>query len=106
MSAIEIKISTSDFVTKQLKKAESELAKKVDSAITKAAYLVHATAVKGIQRGKKTGRTYTSRSIKHTASALGEYPASDTGRFVDSIPMEKGFFEEDVGSDLKYVGYL
>ena len=44
----------------------------------------HALAVAGIEGGPKTGRTYGI----HTASAPGQYPASDTGRLAGSVRME------------------
>lgn len=40
---------------------------------------VHATAIRKIQTGPKTGRIYRTRGVEHQASAPGEAPASDTG---------------------------
>lgn len=48
----------------------------------------HAFAVSGIQQGPKTGRTYARDNVVHTASAPGQYPASDTGRLATSVRME------------------
>ena len=42
-------------------------------------------AVKGITEGNKSGRTYTRGGKTHTASAAGEYPASDSGTLVNNI---------------------
>lgn len=44
----------------------------------------HTFAIAGIQGGPKSGRTYGN----HTASAPGQYPASDTGRLAGSVRME------------------
>lgn len=47
-------------------------------------------AVQGIQRGAKSGRVYRkyNPSRVHQASAPGQYPASDTGRFASSVQVE------------------
>lgn len=46
---------------------------------------IRGIAVKGILAGNKTGRTYTRGGVTHTASAAGEYPASDTGFLASNI---------------------
>lgn len=103
---IEIKITTSKFVENQLKRVESEISKNVDKAIFIAAKLIRNDAIRGIQRGKKTGKKYKRRGIEHRASAPGEYPASDTGGLAGSIRINRGFLEADVGSDKIYAKYL
>lgn len=103
---IEIRLTTSKFVEKQLKRVESEISKNVTQAIYRAASLVQAEAIRGIQRGKKTGRIYKRRSVQHRASAPGEYPASDTGRLAGSIRINRGVLQADIGSDVIYAKYL
>jgi HK97 gp10 family phage protein len=103
---IEIRIATDKFVEKSLKKAGSEIQKNVNKAIQRAASWVAADAVRGIQRGKHTGKTYKRRGVEHQASAPGEYPASDTGRLASSIRINRGLLEADIGSDLAYAKYL
>ncbi len=48
-----------------------------------------ANAVAGIMAGGKSGRTYRKYNPNrtHTASAPGQYPASDTGRLAGSVKM-------------------
>lgn len=53
-------------------------------AITDIVTDTHAFAIAGIQGGPKSGRTYGG----HTASAPGQYPATDTGRLAGSVRME------------------
>lgn len=50
----------------------------------------HRLAVRGVQRGPATGRTYRKSAPRrvHTASSPGEYPASDTGRLASSIKLQ------------------
>lgn len=50
-----------------------------------AAMIVRNAAVKGIAKGPKSGRIYRRRSVRHQASAVGEYPAGDTGNLARSI---------------------
>ena len=45
---------------------------------------------KSILAGGKTGRIYKRRGVTHQASAPGEAPASDTGRYVNSINTQAG----------------
>lgn len=103
---IQIKIETNDFVEKQLKRVETEISQNMNKAIFKAAALVQADAIRGIQRGKKTGKIYKRRGIEHQASGPGEYPASDTGRLASSIRINKGLLSAEVGSDVLYAKFL
>jgi len=75
-----------------IEKTNAELNKYVKSVksdisdIIKATALsVEADAIKSIQRGTKTGKTYKRGDTSHQASAPGEAPATDTGSFVNSI---------------------
>ena len=45
---------------------------------------------KSVLAGGKTGRIYKRRGVTHQASAPGEAPASDTGRYVNSINTRAG----------------
>lgn len=51
------------------------------AGMRRAVLLVHASAVKAIQKGPKTGHIYG----KHQASAPGEAPAADTGVLTSNI---------------------
>jgi hypothetical protein len=57
-------------------------------AITDLVTDTHAFAVQGIAGGPKGGRTYVRGGVAHTASAPGQYPATDSGILVGSVRME------------------
>jgi HK97 gp10 family phage protein len=103
---IEIKIKIDKLLEYKLKEASSKLVKNLNKAIKDSAYLIHGTAVKGIQRGQKTGRTYLRGNVAHTASSPGEYPASDTGRLASSMRVNLSALEANIGSDVNYAAYL
>lgn len=60
----------------------------VATEIVRGATMIQADAVESIQRGSKTGRTYTRGNVTHQASAPGEAPASDTGNLARRIDIE------------------
>lgn len=104
-------IEGADDVAEALKKygarAEAEIAK----AVTATAMIINRDIKKRIQRGPKTGRTYTNRGANkggsHQASAPGESPATDTGTLVSSITFRQGNkLTADVESRLAYATYL
>jgi len=79
----------------RLYKRMAEIDKKAEAAawrsLSIAAVAIHRDAVLSIQNGPKTGHTYG----KHTASAPGQPPASDTGNLVSKtriIPNRKGSY--------------
>lgn len=86
--------------------AQSKLERNLNKAVQASALLVQEMAVKNIQQGTRTGRTYRRRSITHKASAAGEYPKSDTGRLAGSIRTDFSFLNASVGSDLNYSTWL
>ena len=60
-----------------------------------------------IERGPKTGVTYTRGNISHTASAPGQAPATDNGFLARSIYFEQSSkLSATVGSRLAYASYL
>lgn len=84
MTSIGIKLDGMQKLLAQLQavgKAGNEV---VLEAITDIVTDTHAMAIAGIAGGPKSGRTYGG----HTASAPGQYPATDTGRLVGSVRME------------------
>lgn len=112
-----IKVSGFDDLMRNIGIAEEHLDEIVQDTINSAAFKTSDFAIKGIQHGTATGTTYfripgekymTVRagspdgppvafipgagshnlSLSHTASAAGEYPASDTGRLAGSIEIE------------------
>lgn len=103
---IQITIKADQIVEGELKRAGSEMGAAFNKVVQKIAQMVRANAIRGISRGKKTGRTYEKRGIKHTASAPGEYPATDTGRLANSIRVDVAHLEVSVGSDVGYAAFL
>ena len=62
-------------------------------------------AIKGINGPPKSGRVYekTNPNRTHTASAPGQYPASDTGRLASSVRMVPvGPTAYEVGTNVEY----
>jgi HK97 gp10 family phage protein len=59
----------------------------LQEVITGGAQLIRSEAVKSIQTGPKSGKTYELYNPRrtHVASAPGEAPASDTGNLVNQI---------------------
>ena len=94
------------------KSFSKEVQKAIDDAVNATALEAITDVKKRIQRGPKTGVTYTRRkggnvSGEHRASAPGEAPATDTGALVSSVYFEnKGQATAVIGSRLDYAGYL
>lgn len=87
--------------------AQSKLDAIAQDTIEDAAFKTHSNAVRGIQRGPATGRVYKRGGITHQASALGQYPASDTGRLASSVQIEGiGKPIVSVGTALQYGRFL
>jgi hypothetical protein len=97
---------------KWFKDFSKEVQKAIGDAVNATALEVITDVKKRIQRGPKTGRTYTrgkgqNLSATHTASRAGEAPATDTGTLASSIYFEKsGAMEATIGSQLAYAAYL
>jgi HK97 gp10 family phage protein len=114
-------------VSKFKQQAEGEF----KTAVNLTAIGVLGDAVKSIQRGSKTGRTYTydstssdkyttikdgdnivkviknnGRNGTHQASAPGEAPASDTGRLAGDLAIVVTGLTATVGTALEYGKYL
>ena len=69
------------------KRLKHQPKKNIKRAIARATSNVYGDIVSNIQRGKKTGKTTNKYNPKrtHTASAPGEFPATDTGFLVANI---------------------
>ena len=66
-------------------------------------------AVRGIQRGPASGRTYKRGTVTHTASAAGQFPMSDTGRLAANVEFEiatKSKAVAVVGTNIAYGPHL
>lgn len=87
MAGVVNKIVGAKELSAALKKLGPEVTEKLRKLNITIGAKVHRSAVDSIQRGSKTGRTYTRRGISHHASAPGEAPATDTGRLASSVKM-------------------
>ena len=87
--------------------AKNKMREVVLDTLEDAGLRTHANAVRGLQRGPKSGRIYKRGNITHQASSPGQYPASNTGRLVSSVEIEGiGTNVVRVGTALTYGAYL
>lgn len=82
---VTVEVKGSKRIQRNMRRARKQVLDDLEATMSAVGQLVRSTAIRGIQKGPKTGRLYTRRGIAHRASAPGEYPASDTGRLVNSI---------------------
>lgn len=92
----------------RLQKVPARVAAGVLNGLQALSLLMQNTARREIQTGSKTGRVYTRRSVRHQASAPGEYPATDTGFLVSSVIGEvlRDTFEAVLSSGVIYAKWL
>lgn len=86
MAKVKVRVKNQDPKYTQAVKGYENSARRI------VAYALNETrnnAVKGILAGNKSGRVYTRRGVTHQASAVGEYPASDTGFLASNIHVVK-----------------
>jgi HK97 gp10 family phage protein len=104
---IELQIEGLDRVKAEIKRIGKEAEQGVANAVKATALEVISDVKKRIQRGPKTGRTYTRGNITHTASAPGQAPATDTGVLASSVYFtQSSKLSAVVGSRLAYASYL
>ncbi len=65
-------------------KIADKVNKAVMRAVVRGTESVHTEAVRLMQTGKKSGRTYRRNGTSHTASAPGQPPAVDTGYHIQN----------------------
>ena len=85
MTTLDVDIVGLKALTDQLIALGADADDVIEGAIFDLANETRNLAVAGISGGSKTGRTYRRGNVTHIASAPGQYPASDTGRLVNSI---------------------
>ena len=104
---ITIEISGLEQVKSALRKFGKEAEVAIGKDVTATALEINTAVKKAIQRGPKTGATYTRGTVTHRASAPGEAPATDTGTLVSSIYFESpSNLSATIGSRLAYAYYL
>ena len=84
---LEIKVKGVKKALQSLKSLEKDLEEPFREVIKGGAQLIRGEAIKSIQTGPKSGRTYEKYNPRrtHRASAPGQSPASDTGNLVRNI---------------------
>ncbi len=96
-------------LTHELGAVPSKAETAVRRVVTATTMQVEADVKKAVQRGPKTGRTYTrGKTRTHQASAPGEAPATDTGTLVSRVnrEMHDSGRSGSVFSDVDYAGTL
>jgi HK97 gp10 family phage protein len=93
-------------VIKNLQKYGNDKDKKVQEVIDLTAQLVRTDAIKSMKSSPASGRTYTRRTVRHTASSSPNPPRIDTGRLANSVKALVGRLEAFVGTNVEYGLYL
>ena len=123
MSRVEIRIDGVDDLLADLRKLGDLSDELLVDTINDVAMATQNEAVRGIQRGPASGRTYDTYfwtdaqgrlrkgepRVPHTASAPGQFPMSDTGRLasnVESILATPANIRAKVGTNIIYGAYL
>ena len=103
-----IKIEGIERVMEQLKQKGAEVEKKTRDAVHRSAYRIHGSAVKRIQNGPASGRTYEKYQPRrtHKASAKGEAPMADTGELVSKSGVNTDSMYAEVVFFADYARYL
>jgi HK97 gp10 family phage protein len=109
MTSIKLSVVGLDELTATLAQYGQRAEKEISNVVRITAFDVEADAIKSIQRGTKSGRTYEKFKPRrtHRASAPGEAPAGDTGDLARRITAEKEReLQWSVGTDLPYGRFL
>ena len=88
---IEVRVKDINKVLGKFRSLGKDLEEPFREVVKGGAQFVRGEAVKSIQTGSKTGRTYEKYNPRrtHKASAPGEAPASDTGNLVSQIRVKE-----------------
>lgn len=88
-------------LVRELQRAPERSKKLFRIALWKAAQLIRRFIVDGIRKPPKTGRWYKrGKSVKHRASAKGEWPAADTGNLMRGIQQNRAQEGADEAVDI------
>jgi HK97 gp10 family phage protein len=102
------KFSGVEDATKALEKVKEDLDKDMKEILLGGGQLIRGEAVRSIQQGSKSGKTYKryNPTRTHKASAPGEAPASDTGFLVSNIRVKEQKDVVMVSSEASYSKFL
>jgi HK97 gp10 family phage protein len=102
------KFSGVEDATKALEKVKEDLEKDMKEVLLGGGQLIRGEAVRSIQQGSKSGKTYKryNPTRTHKASAPGEAPASDTGFLVSNIRVKEEKDVVQVRSEASYSKFL
>lgn len=92
-----VEIKGIEEVLKNFDKYSAETQKKITDSITLTAINIRTEAMRAMKGSPASGRTYTRRSVSHTASSAGNAPRIDTGRLFNSIRWVASATEAVVG---------
>ena len=108
MTIMTFKFSGVQDATKAIEKVKEDLENNMQEVLLGGGQLIRGEAIRSIQQGAKSGKTYKkyNPTRTHKASAPGEAPASDTGFLVSNIRVkdQKDFVE--VRSEASYSKFL
>ena len=108
MTIMTFKFSGVEEATKALEKVKEDLDKDMKEILLGGGQLIRGEAVRSIQQGSKSGKTYKryNPTRTHKASAPGEAPASDTGFLVSNIRVKEQKDIVVVSSEASYSKFL
>ena len=108
MTIMTFKFSGVEDATKALEKVKEDLDKDMKEILLGGGQLIRGEAVRSIQQGSKSGKTYKryNPTRTHKASAPGEAPASDTGFLVSNIRVKEQKDVVVVSSEASYSKFL
>ncbi len=108
MTIMTFKFSGVGEATKALEKVKEDLEKDMKEILLGGGQLIRGEAVRSIQQGSKSGKTYKryNPTRTHKASAPGEAPASDIGFLVSNIRVKEQKDVVQVRSEASYSKFL
>ena len=108
MTIMTFKFSGVEEATKALEKVKEDLEKDMKEILLGGGQLIRGEAIRSIQQGSKSGKTYKkyNPTRTHKASAPGEAPASDTGFLVSNIRVKEQKDVVQVRSEASYSKFL
>ena len=108
MTIMTFKFSGIQDATKALEKVKEDLENNMQEILLGGGQLIRGEAIRSIQTGAKSGKTYKryNPTRTHKASAPGEAPASDTGFLVSNIRVKEQKDVVVVSSEASYSKFL